>query len=332
MTHAASSVPTVPTVPTVPAVVTVGMHVADVLGRYVEGIPAGQGIALLDEIRLTVAGTAAATAVDLAKLGVDVGTVGVVGADALGTFLRDSMRASGVDVSRLRVDPHTPTSATMLPIRRDGSRPALHVVGTNARLTEQDVPDEALRGARVVHLGGTCLLPGIDGAPSARLLERARAFGAMTTMDFIPTGSDSDREAVMACLPHVDYLFPSEEDALSFAGAATRAEAIEFYRRAGVGTVVITMGGDGVSVSDADGTDRRLAAYDVSVVDTTGCGDAFSAGFILAVTEGASADEAAEWGLCCGSLVATGLGSDAGITDRAALEEFRTSTPRRPSL
>jgi sugar/nucleoside kinase (ribokinase family) len=311
-------------------VVTVGLHVADVLGRYVDAIPPGQGLALLDEIRLTVAGTAAATAVDLARLGVPVATVGAVGDDALGVFLRSTMADEGVDVTGLAVRPERPTSATMLPIRRDGSRPALHVIGSNAAIAPEDLASIDLSDAAVLHLGGTCLLPGIDGAPSVDLLRRAREAGAVTTMDFIPTGGAGDRDAVLPCLPFVDYLFPSEEDALSFAGAATLDEAITFYLDAGVGTLVITRGAAGVSISTSASRDMRLPAYVVDVVDTTGCGDAFSAGFIGGLVDRADVAEAAERGLACGSLVATGLGSDAGLRAAADVARLRAGGVRGP--
>ncbi|WP_285137610.1 sugar kinase [Microbacterium sp. lyk4-40-TSB-66] len=309
-------------------VVTVGLHVADVLGRYVDAIPPGQGLALLDEIRLTVAGTAAATAVDLARLGVPVATVGAVGDDALGVFLRSTMADEGVDVTGLAVRLERPTSATMLPIRRDGSRPALHVIGSNAAIAPEDLASIDLSDVAVLHLGGTCLLPGIDGAPSVDLLRRAREAGVVTTMDFIPTGGAGDRDAVLPCLPFVDHLLPSEEDALSFAGAATLDEAIAFYLDAGVGTLVVTRGAAGVSISTRDSRDMRRAAYVVDVVDTTGCGDAFSAGFISGLVGGADVAEAAERGLACGSLVATGLGSDAGLHSAADVARLRAEGVR----
>lgn len=309
-------------------VVTVGLHVADVLGRYVDAIPPGQGLALLDEIRLTVAGTAAATAVDLARLGVPVATVGAVGDDALGVFLRSTMADEGVDVTGLAVRPEWPTSATMLPIRRDGSRPALHVIGSNAAIAPEDLASIDLSDVAVLHLGGTCLLPGVDGAPSVGLLRRARDAGVVTTMDFIPTGGAGDRDAVLPCLPFVDYLFPSEEDALSFAGASSIDEAIAFYLDAGVSTLVITRGAAGVSISTRASRDMRLPAYAVDVVDTTGCGDAFSAGFIVGLMDGADVTEAAERGLACGSLVATGLGSDAGLHSAADVARLRAEGVR----
>lgn len=309
-------------------VVTAGLHVADVLGRYVEAIPPGQGLALLDEIRLTVAGTAAATAVDLARVGVPVATVGAVGDDALGVFLRSTLAGEGVDVRGLVVRPERPTSATMLPIRKDGSRPALHVIGSNAAIRAEDLASIDLDDVAVLHLGGSCLLPGIDGAPSVALLARAQAAGVVTTMDFIPTGAGADRDAVLPCLPLVDYLFPSEEDALAFAGASTLDEAIAFYLDAGVSTLVITRGASGVSISTREQRDMRLPAYVVDVVDTTGCGDAFSAGFIWGLVEGASVVEAAERGLACGSLVATGLGSDAGLHSAADVDQLRAEGVR----
>ena len=67
-----------------PDVVTTGIHIVDILGRPVSGIPEGQGVALLEEIRMTVAGTGAGTAVDLARLGMDVSTFAVIGDDELG--------------------------------------------------------------------------------------------------------------------------------------------------------------------------------------------------------------------------------------------------------
>lgn len=312
-------------------VLTVGMHLADVLGRYVESIPEGQGIQLLEEIRLTVAGTAAATAVNLAHLGEAVSTVGVVGEDALGTFIKSRMDEVGVSTKRLRVDPSFPTSATILPIRRDGSRPALHVVSTNGRLNEQDLQSDVLTDVSLVHLGGTCLLPGIDGRPSAEFLRTAKEQGIIVTMDFIPsrTSHSRDRQAVEYCLPFVDYLLPSDDDAFYVSDTdGDRQRAIDYYLGAGAKNVLITMGDQGVSISNDQHRDVRLSAFDVDVVDTTGCGDAFSAGFISALLQQADVREAAEFALACGSLMATGLGSDAVDLTRTRVENFRSSETR----
>src|SRR5215470_16657680 len=120
-------------------VVVIGAHILDVLGRPVEFIPPGQGSARLSEIRATAAGTAAGTAVDLAKLGADVLSIGAIGDDLLGDMLIAAMRRHGVDTSGLVPKPDAQTSATILPIRPNGERPALHVPGATSLHDRCDV-------------------------------------------------------------------------------------------------------------------------------------------------------------------------------------------------
>ena len=86
-----------------PAVVCVGPHIIDVLARPVSGIPAGQGGVLLEEARVTAAGTAAGTAVDLAKLGAAVSSIGAIGDDTAGQMIRMLLQECGVDASRLAI-------------------------------------------------------------------------------------------------------------------------------------------------------------------------------------------------------------------------------------
>lgn len=312
-----------------PTVVVVGIHIVDILGRPVESIPAGQGLALLDEIRVTVAGTAAATAVDLARLGVPVASVGRVGDDELGRWLVGRMAAEGVDTTGIGIDPDAPTSATILPIRPNGERPALHVIGANARLGPEHVDRDTLLAARHLHVGGTFLLANLDGEPTAELLRSAREAGLTTSLDLIGV-ADADHEAVLGPgFRYIDYFLPNEEDALRISGAGDRAAAISWFHDRGVGATVITLGADGVSVAARGEAEVVLPAYLVDVVDTTGCGDAFSAGFIAGLVGGGDLLDAAGLGVAAGSLVATGLGSDAGLTDRAGLDVFAATTARR---
>ncbi|MCH1404743.1 MAG: PfkB family carbohydrate kinase, partial [Candidatus Nanopelagicales bacterium] len=80
-------------------IASIGVHIIDVLGRPVSEIPPGQNIALIDEIRVTVAGTAGGTAVDLAKLGADVRSMGATGDDELGKVMRGILERYGIDSS-----------------------------------------------------------------------------------------------------------------------------------------------------------------------------------------------------------------------------------------
>jgi sugar/nucleoside kinase (ribokinase family) len=312
-----------------PEVVTFGLHIVDVLGRPVTRIPPGQEVELIQEITITVAGTAAATAIDLARLSHSVLTVGAVGEDTLGVFLRDTMTREGIDCTGLRTLTGAQTSATILPIRPDGGRPPLHVIGTSALLDETMVPWEDFGEAAFFHMGGTGLLPGLDGAPTARILEEAKRRGMTTTMDFIPTKDPSFPEQLAQALPFVDYLLPNDSDSLAVTGTSSVDDAIAWFHARGVGCTVITLGGDGVSVCPRGERPIVLPAYEVDVVDTTGCGDAFTAGFVSGLLEGMPVVDAADLGCATGSLLATGLGSQAGLTDRATLDRFARRTRRR---
>jgi sugar/nucleoside kinase (ribokinase family) len=311
-----------------PQVVSFGAHIADALGWPFTAVPEGQHLAMLEKIKFTVAGTAAAPSVNLAKMGVDVVTVGRVGDDAIGEFIRTTMAGYGVDVTHLVTDPERQTSSSLLPIRRDGSRPALHVIGANAGLREDDVPWDVVAQAKVFHMGGAFILPGIDGKPMERILRRAKEMGLVTTCDFLMSPRPDALELIGPSLPYIDYLMPNIEEAGWLAGTDDRQKIIETLHDRGAGCTVLTMGGDGVSVAPRGETETVLPAYKIDVVDTTGCGDAFTSGFISGLLDGLDLPTAAERGLACGSLVATGLGSDAGIVDLAQVEEFRTTHPR----
>lgn len=312
-----------------PDAITIGIHIVDILGRPVEAIPDGQGVAILEQIRMTVAGTGAGTAVDLARLGLRVATFGVVGDDELGRWLTGKMAEEGVDTSGLTVDPDAPTSATMLPIRPNGQRPALHVIGANARLSPEHLDWNVIGQGRFLHVGGTSLMERMDGEPTAQVLKRAKAMGLTTSLDLIGV-PDIDHEAVFGpCYPHLDYFLPNDEDALMLSGRANRNEAIRWFHDRGVGATVITLGPDGASYANNGEPESVTPSYQVDVVDTTGCGDAFSAGFITGLSEGMAPEDAVQLGVAAGACVATGLGSDAGLTSRAGLASFMRSTPRR---
>jgi len=154
-------------------VVSLGVHIADVLGRPVTHIPPGQNLSLLEEIRLTVAGTAAGTSVDLAKLGAEVYAMGALGEDELGNFVVATMQRYGIDTRGLVRKKGVQTSATMLPIRPNGERQALHVIGANGELREQDVDLDRIARSDFLHIGGTPLMEKFDGEPLSRVFRFA---------------------------------------------------------------------------------------------------------------------------------------------------------------
>ena len=306
-------------------VVSLGIHILDILGRHVTRIPEGQHLDVIDEIRLTVAGTAAGTSVDLAKLGADVTAMGAVGTDELGNFIIDTMNRYGIDTTHLKRKESVQTSATMLPIRPNGERPAIHVLGANAEFSLEDVDFDVVAGADFLHLGGTYLMPKLDGEPTAEILKFARAQGVTTTLDMIATQRGDLLEVLEPCLPFIDYFMPGLDEARMICGLEKREEVIRFFLDRGVRHTVFKMGERGSSIAGAEMDEIRLPAFKVPVVDSTGCGDAYCAGFIVGLSKGWGLAEAGRLGTAASALVITGLGSDAGIVDLESTIEFMNS-------
>jgi sugar/nucleoside kinase (ribokinase family) len=311
-------------------VVTLGAHVLDILGRYVTHIPERQGSVLLDEIRLAPAGSAAGTAVGLAKLGLAVATVGAVGNDSLGDVLIRLLDGYGVDTSSVVRKPGVQTSASILPIRPNGDRPALHAIGANAAFTIDDVPWSLIDNASHLHLGGTDSMRGLGRGGAAQILRRARDGGATTSMDILSEGSPKLLGILKPCLPFVDWFMPNADQACKLTAAATPEKAAVQILLLGVGGVVLTMGGDGSVMTTARGR-VYLAAHEIDVIDTSGCGDAYCAGFIRAMRLGWAPAECMKLGNAAAALVAQGLGSDAGIRDLDDTTRFMRETPLRSS-
>jgi sugar/nucleoside kinase (ribokinase family) len=308
-------------------VIAMGVHVVDVLARPIETIPEGQGGTLVEEIRITPAGSAGGTAVILAKLGAETFSAGAIGTDALGDVMLDLLRRYGVDTSLLVRKEGAQTSASVLPIRPDGSRPAFHVVGTNALYNSADAPWDAIKQATHLHLGA----PEFMGGPeAAQILAAARGGGVVTSADILAPGEQAAHivDWIGPAFPHLDYLLPNDDQVLGLTGESDLIEGCRALVRRGIGCVAATAGAGGAVIVDADGVER-VPAFQIEVVDTTGCGDAFSAGFLRGLSLGRSRADAAVLGCAAAALVAGGLGSDHGDFDLDAADAFARSTPTR---
>ncbi|HWJ66070.1 MAG TPA: PfkB family carbohydrate kinase [Nocardioides sp.] len=296
-------------------VAAVGVHVLDTHVIGVESIPDRSDGQLVETIRMSPAGTAGGTAVVLARLGAQVRSYGAVGTDPVGDTLLGLLAREGVDTSGLVRKDDAQTSASVLPVRPNGDRPAWHCIGANGAFTLADLPDDLLDGITHLHLGGPEFL---GGDAAAELLARARAAGVTTSVDVLAPGDPDLLAWIAAVLPHTDHLLPNDEQVLGFTGAATLAEGATALLGHGVGCVAVTQGAKGALVADASGV-SEVPALKVDVVDTTGCGDAFSAGYLRGLSLGRTPVDAARLGCATAAHVAGGLGTDAGSYDLDAV-------------
>ncbi|MFB2551981.1 carbohydrate kinase family protein [Ensifer soli] len=299
----------------------IGLYILDVLGRPVDAIPPGGRVDFIEEIRLTVAGTAGGTVVDIAKMGLNCLAVGAVGDDEKADFMLATMQKFGIDTSGMQRLSGVPSSATILNIRRNGERPALHQRGASDHFDVAEDTYDAVLAPPIIHLGGTGLLRTLDGEPSRKLLAEAKRRGRTVTFDLIAATAETIG-VVEPLLPHIDYFMPSIEEACAMSGQTTVEDAAAFFLDRGVNACVFTLGAEGAFYADRAGNRLTRPAYEVDVVDTTGCGDSFDAGYIVALHHGMDLETRLAFAQASAALVATGLGSDAGIVSFDQVMEF----------
>jgi sugar/nucleoside kinase (ribokinase family) len=292
-------------------IATVGVHVLDTHVIGIESIPDGSDGQLVETIRMSPAGTAGGTAVVLRRLGAEVLSFGAVGTDPIADTLLALLAREGIEVSGLVRRADQQTSASVIPVRPNGDRPAWHCIGANGAFTLDDLDLAALDGVTHLHLGGPEFL---GGEAAGTLLAHGRSIGATTSLDILAPGDPDLLAWIADALPHTDYLLPNDEQVLGFTGASSLADGARALVDAGAGCVAVTQGRRGALVVTADDV-IEVPAYAVDVVDTTGCGDAFSAGFLRGLSLGRDLRAAAELGCAAAAHVAQGLGTDAGSYD-----------------
>lgn len=314
-----------------PKVVCLGVHLLDVLVRHPTAPSIEPGWQLLDDLRITAAGTAAGPAVDLAKLGAQPVAVGVIGADFEGKLVCDLMSEHGVDVGGMVRDEGGPTHVSLLFIGPDGERNPIMIRPTGARpLSLADIDMDLVAEADVLHVGGADQLGEFVEEGLTQLIGHARANDTIVTVDVLAMTDEAMRERLAPALSQAQFFFPNEGQLAEMTGTDDPAEGVARLRDAvGVQTVIGTLGGEGSLILGPEG-EARVPAFDVDVVDTTGCGDAYLAGFVVAIANGWDAEAAGYLGAAASGLVATGLGSDSGIVDLdSTLEFMATQAPER---
>jgi sugar/nucleoside kinase (ribokinase family) len=304
-------------------VATVGVHVLDTHVIGIESIPNGSDGQLVETIRWSPAGTAGGTAVILSRLGAEVTSYGAVGGDPLADSLLALLSREGVDVSGLVAKGDHQTSSSVIPVRPNGDRPAWHCIGANGAFTLDDLDLSDLDGITHLHLGGPEFL---GGEAAAKLLAHARSIGATTSVDVLAPGDPDLLEWIADALPETDYLLPNDEQVLGFTGASSLVDGARVLVDRGVRCVAATAGARGAVVVTSDEA-VEVPAYAIEVVDTTGCGDAFSAGFLRGLSLELGARDAAALGCATAAQVAQGLGTDAGSYDLDSVRAFQQETP-----
>jgi ribokinase len=255
-------------------------------------------------------------AVATARLGARSSLLAVLGTDKLAAIATDLYAAEGVDASLVTARPERATGVGFIILNERGENFIILDMGANELLDAAAV-DGAEARIRDSHVVMTVLE--VPTTAAARAMEIGRRHGARTILNPAPA-----RKLPDAVFGSVDYLTPNESELRILLGlpaddASSSRELAGELRRLGVRNVVVTLGRSGALVL-TDELDVMVPAIPVEVTDTTGAGDAFNAGFAVALAEGRDIVDAVRFGVACGGLACTRLGVIPGLPDRAGAD------------
>jgi sugar/nucleoside kinase (ribokinase family) len=318
-------------------VLAIGDAIVDVIATTDEaflrerGIPKG-GMQLLtteqaDELyaamgpaREMSGGSAANTMAGIAALGARAGFIGQVADDQLGAIFQHDMLALGVHFATPPIQPPPPTGRCLILVTADAQRTMSTCPGASYELTPAAIDADLVRSASIIFLEGYLWGP---EQPRAAMLEAARiAHSGGRTVAFTLSESlliGDRREGVMGMVDAglVDLLFGNEHEVRHLTGCGALSDCLGSLS-AKVRTLVVTRGAEGAVALDNGQRAEVPAAPVERVVDTTGAGDLFAAGFVVARCRGRELEDC----LRAGALASAEIISHFGARPEADLKKL----------
>lgn len=274
----------------------------------------GQVEKLVDDATLAIGASSAIFACGVAKLGLRVAFVGKVGDDIFGQFMKQSLAARGIDVSGIIVDPKLKTGLTII-LSRGNDRAMLTYLGSISALTYADIDLSLLLRARHLHLGSYYLLDGLR-ADCPRLFAKAHEHGLTVSIDTNYDPSEQWQGGIAETLVQADVFLPNEAELHAISRTPETLDALRAMHKQ-VGLVAVKQGATGATAIQ-NGELITAGSIPVKVVDTTGAGDSFDAGFVYGYLNGWKLEESLRLACVCGALSTQAAG---GTTAQATLAE-----------
>lgn len=306
-------------------VLSSGFICGDLALDPVDELPPWGGNRYVSDARLTIGGCAANAAVAFARLLAEDGgqsaIAGRIGDDDLGWLLRRTLDAEGVATSALLASASAATAINTVLVATGGERSFYVFSGACSLLTPNDLPDSLLRQFDHLHLAALGALPGLAGAAGADVARRARALGLTVSLDISLNPPRDARADILPLLPHVDLFLPSLSEAQVVLGSDDLPGLLARGLETGVRLMAVKLGAAGAALATAEGQ-VLLPAHRVTVVDTIGAGDAWSAAAVYGWRQGWPLATIGGFANAAGALAVQAPGAIAGLGSASAIRRL----------
>lgn len=291
----------------------------DIMLRDADPVPEfGQQERFMDDGFLELGGGSAITACQAARLGLKTAFIGKVGDDLLGRLCIDILDQVGVDTQAMIVDGDIKTGFTVHLCGED-DRAMLTYAGSIATLRAEEAPLALITRGRHFHVSDFFLQPALQPG-LADLFVEVKDAGLTTSMDPAWDPTETWDGHLHSVLPLLDIFLPNEQELCHI---ADREDVVEALRALGptIPVVVAKVGSRG-AIAIEDGDLVSEPAYPVKVVDGTGAGDNFNAGFLYGRLTGLPIQECIRIACICGAVSTRALGGVQAQIGLATLREI----------
>lgn len=269
-------------------------------------------------IQTITGGGAALFTLGLGKLGLYPVFKGAVGNDCYGHYIMDTFRKQNIDTSLLSMEKETGTGVS-LSFTNEKDRSFVTYRGTNSGIDITNIRMEEVIQAKHIHVTGYAGTK--NHAQYLDLLKKVKE-NTQTTVSF-DVGWDDTGEwnpNIAELFSYIDVLFMNETESVHYSRCQSAEEAAQEFAKYCM-IAVIKLGKKG-SMAVSGQNVYKKEGFPIEVVDTTGAGDSFNAGFIYGFLAGMDIEDALRCGNGCGALSCTGLGGNTTFPNRKTLKEF----------
>ena len=303
-------------------VVSIGTAVLDVLAEPVDENVFHRDSTRVESIKMSPGGDALNVATALSVMGVSTGIICRVGSGHTGQILLRHLCEAGIDVSRVATDPLHPSSTVVVLVGENGRRNFVSMKGAAHHfLSLSDIDPDYVKSAKIMNFSSYLGLSGFAAKDMVELLKLCRENSVTSCMDFMYDKTGEKIEGLARILPLLDYALPSKLEARQMSGKERVPEMARVLFEMGCRNVVIKEGERGCYIKTAAG-EKRILAMPVEVVDSTGAGDSFVAGFIYGLLHDWPLESCGEFACRIGALNCRNVGGSAGGPSAQELTDY----------
>ena len=297
-----------------PDVVCIGQSVVDIFVRGI-GEELREGLyRQCESVTLEIGGDATNESRILKRLGVDVSVVHGRGDDGPGKYLELLFGLDGVDLSRSLVFPELSTKVVSILLMKNGDRSIISSLdGLN--FGGFDIVPDMIKGAKIVSFASLFFDPLRDPEHVHDAAKLIKEHGAVLCAD-TNGAANIDIENYHDSFKYFDYIFPNDIEAMTYSKTRTVEDAASYFLELGTKNVIIKTGKDGCYYTDGK-QELYVPSFPVEhVVDSTGAGDNFAAGFICSLLDGLSIKESLEFACATASIAIQTVGASTGVKSK----------------